>query len=676
MAQVGKGWRRRRMWGADVTTLRWWCGTGAVGEVGSSRWVDQLECFETAEAVRRCGLGMVMAPVGGGSCDLGTGMGVILVTEKKLRLKSKGRVRSKLGRQRFHMKEVEGWWCQLRVNQIWGIFHPYSSFAEDESGIVYVVEDNTYEKTVVVDEEAGDTGSVEDGNGDFPYSQNNDNSDGVFFCDDEYGGAFLVEPHWDEKNAEGEGDGDVCVGEKIVINTADDILNMGDLCFFNPPEIEKGRTLKSRKSLVEYQKEMLCSRSGVREDRGLRMEDRVCEPRADTRKKDLYNKITEQRRKLCSDAKAAVQYLGELRLNDGMMYFEHTMDSDGRLQHLFWADGISQNAGFTKGFEDYMFRYYDVGTFRNKWNELVSKYGVQDHPWVNALYEKRTMWATAHLRGKFFGGFRTTSRCEGLHSELAKFVNSRRVLNKASMLVVRNYTQAVRCMIFRVSGQVDRPFECRVSLYVSTKEFKCSCLKMESRGLPCEHIVVVLAHMGVDDIQDSLILKRWTKGAKDGLDSLIGNGNNFIDAAWSVRRASLAGLYDHVSGFKSRTIEKYNLERDRLLADLRECKAEIEADQGTSIVLSEVGQDSLRNPVRVATKGSAVASTSSGLRVRRKQICSLWKLPGHNKLTCPRRGHHVQLNQGASSDGPSESVAPDIPYGDYEEFDPDSWAFA
>ncbi|KAL4293447.1 hypothetical protein AHAS_Ahas18G0129000 [Arachis hypogaea] len=28
------------------------------------------------------------------------------------------------------------------------------------------------------------------------------------------------------------------------------------------------------------------------------------------------------------------------------------------------------------------------------------------------MYEKRHMWATAHIRGKFFEGFRTTSRCE------------------------------------------------------------------------------------------------------------------------------------------------------------------------------------------------------------------------------------------------------------------------
>lgn len=33
------------------------------------------------------------------------------------------------------------------------------------------------------------------------------------------------------------------------------------------------------------------------------------------------------------------------------------------------------------------------------------------------------MWVTAYVRGTFFAGFRTTSRCEGLHSEFGKYVN-------------------------------------------------------------------------------------------------------------------------------------------------------------------------------------------------------------------------------------------------------------
>lgn len=39
------------------------------------------------------------------------------------------------------------------------------------------------------------------------------------------------------------------------------------------------------------------------------------------------------------------------------------------------------------------------------------------------MYQKRKMWAASHICGEFFAGFRTTSRCEGLHSEFGKNVN-------------------------------------------------------------------------------------------------------------------------------------------------------------------------------------------------------------------------------------------------------------
>ncbi|KAJ1383547.1 FAR1 DNA-binding domain [Sesbania bispinosa] len=363
----------------------------------------------------------------------------------------------------------------------------------------FVLEDDG-EGVYVVDENWGNSCAVEgvEHTGGPNLSDNNGATGEGYYCDGENGGVFLVGEDWNDENLEG--DGDNGGGDKILVDTNDDILKMGDLSFFSPHEIEryefgsvdiaykfyfeygfangfgirKGRTLKNNKTLEEYQKELMCCRAGQREDRGLKMEDRVREPRALTRcdckarfhvrvnrfsgrwfcicfedehnhdrlgalhcsmlpvyrkmsesdvvqmnnmmkvgirppnifntfanqsggyekigfrKKDMYNKISEQRRSSCSDAKGALEYLD-----------------------------------FTKGFEDCMLGYYDVGTFRRKWLELIAKCELQENTWVAALYEKRNMWATAYLRGKFFGGFRTTSRCEGLHSELGKFVNSR-----------------------------------------------------------------------------------------------------------------------------------------------------------------------------------------------------------------------------------------------------------
>lgn len=43
-----------------------------------------------------------------------------------------------------------------------------------------------------------------------------------------------------------------------------------------------------------------------------------------------------------SDATAGLNYLEGLRRNDDMMFFRHTVDEEGRLEHLFWCDGHSR----------------------------------------------------------------------------------------------------------------------------------------------------------------------------------------------------------------------------------------------------------------------------------------------------------------------------------------------
>ncbi|KAJ1397387.1 FAR1-related protein [Sesbania bispinosa] len=424
----------------------------------------------------------------------------------------------------------------------------------DEDGGVFVFGDNWGGKEVVDDEGTGDNGFDND---------NNDNGSG-FFYDENGGRVFFVGPDWKDSNEEG--DGDEGFAEIIAISCEDDILNMRDLSLFSPVQIVKyefasidvaykfylkyaeanGFEKVSMKTVVLRWKIEFVSldlKLGLVHCKMLRVFRRMSESdvvqMSNMMKKDMYNKINEQRRKLCSDAKGAVEFLGELRLMDRMMYYGHTIDAQGR-----------------------------------KWAELVSKFGLEENTWVLGLYEKRAMWATTYFRGKFFAGFRTTSRVE--------------------MLVVTDCSQAVRCTIFRVSPKIGRSIECLVSFY-------------QSKELP-----------------ETLVLKRWFKGAKDGLD---GDGNY----AWNI-----------------------------------------ESEEAVGGSACNVGNDSLRDLVRAATKGSGVVSFSAGIRVRRKQNCSVCKLTGHNKLTCPTRGTQNQVHQPMDDVRHSHVMEHSDAYNEYRDFDPDS----
>ena len=72
-------------------------------------------------------------------------------------------------------------------------------------------------------------------------------------------------------------------------------------------------------------------------------------------------------------------------------------------------------------------------------------------------------------------------------------------------------------MIYVVSKYGKPNSEWHVSVWEEVMEFKCSCcscLRMESFGIPCEHIVVVLVFMDICELPKSLVLDRWTKDAK------------------------------------------------------------------------------------------------------------------------------------------------------------------
>ncbi|KAK7268300.1 hypothetical protein RIF29_20997 [Crotalaria pallida] len=66
--------------------------------------------------------------------------------------------------------------------------------------------------------------------------------------------------------------------------------------------------------------------------------------------------------------------------------------------------------------------------YMRKWALLRDECGLEDNDWVKAAYVKNRMWATAYMRGLFFAGLRTTSRCEALHSQMRRFVGSRDIL--------------------------------------------------------------------------------------------------------------------------------------------------------------------------------------------------------------------------------------------------------
>ncbi|KAJ1425081.1 MULE transposase domain [Sesbania bispinosa] len=578
-------------------------------------------------------------------------------------------------------------------------------FVDDDGGGVFIVDEDWVEKYAEHDEKTMPRNSENDDNSCCLGSNNSDNSGAGsgagFFVDDDFGGVVLVDQDWDENNEEG--DGDAFFWQKILIDSDADIpcnfyVEYGKANSFS---VRRGRGLKSRKMMEEYQKEFMFSREGARDDRGKKKEDRVREPKALTRcgclarfhihinkvtghwycicfdddhnhkrlgtvhcrmlprhkrmsdsdvsqmntmikvgirpphifstfasqsggyekigfrKKYMYNKINEQRR--ISTVFVAVVIANETKetyvwfleqfskamrgkrldavITDGDIAMKNSIErvfpnSYHRLcaWHLTRnATSIIRSTTFTKDFEKCMFGYFDVGTFRKMWDEMVSTYGLEENTWR----------CLTHMRFK-----EKEDDFVSIHGDPVMQTEVESLEWSAAKVYIR---------------------------------------RMESRGLVCEYILVVPMHLGINDLPEPLVLKRWTKGAKDGMESLLGDDSHCWDAQCSARKASLMGYYNDVSDFKARIIEQYNAERERLLQEKTEYMAKEATEQGEGASCSNVGGTCLRNPVQAATKGSGGASSSTGIRVKKKQVCSICKLPGHNKVRCPIRGENTQM---------------------------------
>ncbi|MCI18556.1 protein FAR1-RELATED SEQUENCE 5-like, partial [Trifolium medium] len=53
---------------------------------------------------------------------------------------------------------------------------------------------------------------------------------------------------------------------------------------------------------------------------------------------------------------------------------------------------------FVSRFKQCMLGDFDVAEFECRWTKLVADFELEENSWVSDLYEKRKMWATAHIR--------------------------------------------------------------------------------------------------------------------------------------------------------------------------------------------------------------------------------------------------------------------------------------
>ncbi|KAL6129092.1 hypothetical protein ACLB2K_072445 [Fragaria x ananassa] len=183
-----------------------------------------------------------------------------------------------------------------------------------------------------------------------------------------------------------------------------------------------------------------------------------------------------------------------------------------------------------------LYASYTIDEWEEAWGDIVAKHGLEEDPWITALYEKRDRWAEAFFRGTFVRGYAALREVRGLMSKnhKRKFDSDLKSIEEDAFdtftddifVVIKGHIKlknrfGVRsCVQFGGSGdlmfylsQYERPNRSWTALYNSVDgKYSCSCLQFESDGVPCAHLLCVLKYRNVSVYPKSLIEDRWTKG--------------------------------------------------------------------------------------------------------------------------------------------------------------------
>jgi hypothetical protein len=82
----------------------------------------------------------------------------------------------------------------------------------------------------------------------------------------------------------------------------------------------------------------------------------------------------------------------------------------------------SKASGFRDEFHKTMEYMYTIDEFEAAWEALITKYGLEDHPFLTQIYDVREMWAKPFFAGKFCARMTSTQRSESANHMLKGFV--------------------------------------------------------------------------------------------------------------------------------------------------------------------------------------------------------------------------------------------------------------
>ncbi|KAK7257140.1 hypothetical protein RIF29_30897 [Crotalaria pallida] len=213
----------------------------------------------------------------------------------------------------------------------------------------------------------------------------------------------------------------------------------------------------------------------------------------------------------------------------------------------------------------------------------------------------------------------------------------REVLFNAATYKVLGSKKLATHVMYVVTDYPDEKGRWHVAYGQNGNLFRCACKRLESYGLPCVHIIVVVMKLNITELPKSIVLSRWTKAAKDGLYQYGSGGEVSGGDSELTRFTAWLHTCRQMCSLAANSLELFNEITDKVLVETESLQGRLIQHSDEIRRTGEAVDGVVSDPKIVRTKGCG-AGPSANER-KRKQKCSKCRMEGHNRSTCELKGN-------------------------------------
>ncbi|KAL5543437.1 hypothetical protein UlMin_007221 [Ulmus minor] len=338
---------------------------------------------------------------------------------------------------------------------------------------------------------------------------------------------------------------------------------------------------------------------------------------------------------------------------------------------------------FTKAFRKLLYSYFNVPQWYERWDALLDKFELHDNAWAATTYEQRLCESINSYIKRFLNckiplrdfirhvdiaqrNIRESER----HDDFISYYTEPAYPTDATLIgYLRQYGAACTRQVFHmVKLEVDLEsrynivgreaegtsniFKLRKSNHQGSEytvthamvdnHLECSYRQFESDGIPCRHIFAVMKNLDLQHIPPTLIKKRFTVRAKEGVtDFVVPPSYQDVPQVIEMSRfGTLNSLATHMNSLAAKLDSSYNIAKDKMRELILQFQLALEEQQdpASSDIPNERSSTSrrlVRDPIIIRTKGCRDSYFSEpGVQRQVGNKCGRCGVWGHYRTTC------------------------------------------